>query len=52
VWDDRGGERIAVGRLGKLVDPKPRRVPPYMQILAPSLEAPEANAPAAKPSEG
>lgn len=47
-----GFEPIAVGRLGKLVDPKPRRVPPYMQILAPSLEVPEADAPAGKPSGG
>jgi hypothetical protein len=47
-----GFEPIAVGRLGKLVDPKPRAVPPYMRILEPTLEAPEVKAPAAKPVEG
>jgi hypothetical protein len=47
-----GFEPIAVGRLGKLVAPKPRAVPPFMQILEPSLEAPEAKPAATKPAGG
>jgi hypothetical protein len=47
-----GFEPIAVGRLGKVAAPQSRALPPYMRILEPSLEAPEAKAPAAKPAEG
>ena len=47
-----GFEPIAVARLGKLVAPKPRTVPPYMQILAPSIEAPEVKPAASKPAQG
>jgi hypothetical protein len=47
-----GFEPIAVGRLGKLVAPKARATPPYMRILEPSLEAPEAKPAAPKPADG
>lgn len=47
-----GFEPIAVGRLGKLVTAKARPVPPYMRMLEPSLQPPEAKAPGAKPSQG
>ena len=40
-----------MGRLGKLAAPKARAAPPYMRMLEPSFEAPEAKQPAAKPSE-
>ena len=47
-----GFEPIAVGRLGKLVAAKARPVPPYMRMLEPSLQPPDAKAPGTKPSEG
>lgn len=47
-----GFEPIAVGRLGKLVAPKPRSAPAFMRMLEPSLEAVDAKPAAGNPGEG